>query len=834
MSKKYNHRLMESLNICNISKIFKKNNIEKYYCLEMFPYPSGKIHMGHIRNYTLGDVLARYKNALGFHVIHPMGWDAFGLPAENAAKEKNIHPSIWTYDNIAIMKQQLQRLGLLIDWDMEISTCSPDYYGQQQKIFLHFFKHNIAYKKEASVNWDPVDETVLANEQVIDGRGWRSGALVEKKKLNQWFLRISDFAEDLLNDLNILHEWPEKVKLMQEKWIGRSKGVEMTLGLYKKGFFLDNITIFTTRHETLCGMTYVALSYGHPIIKDIAKTDTKLLEFILECERDALAVDYDAMNNKKGYLTSYVVFNPLTEEYVPVFVANYVLSDYGSGAVFGCPAHDIRDFEFAQLYNIPVKQVIQPLNEDAVLPYVQKIGVMINSGVFDGLTVEDARHKMLNFMQEKSIAQEKIIYRLRDWGVSRQRYWGCPIPVIYCKECGVVPVPLKDLPVCLPEDINFSGQGNPLDSHPTWKYVVCPQCQGDAQRETDTLDTFFDSSWYFMRFLDNKTDDYINVEKVNEFLPVDQYIGGVEHAVLHLLYARFMTRALAHTGVISIKEPFKALFTQGMVCHATYKSEDGRWLEPIEVQKRGENFIEMATGKHVYVGASIKMSKSKKNIVDPVEIIERYGADTARWFVLSDSPPEKDVEWTEEGIEAAYRFIQKIWGMLQPDLNQNNERLSDAICQKIRLCLKDYEKFLEKLAYNKSVAKIYELFNILSQEQKKAVFIPEDLKRDIFVCLYPMIPFIMYELWNLHGFKEDINCVSWPDFSSIEDINHDVIIAVQILGKLRGTITVSKDVTQEEVESHIRETSIYKKFIEGKNIKKIIYVPHKIINYVII
>lgn len=833
MMKRYNHRVSEKNNIDKIKKNSLNLNNQKFYCLEMFPYPSGKIHMGHIRNYTLGDVLARYKSANGFDVIHPMGWDAFGLPAENAAKEKKISPSEWTFQNIANMRHQLKKLGLMIDENLEIATCHEGYYGQQQKIFLELYKHKIAYKKESYVNWDPVDQTVLANEQVIDGCGWRSGVPIERKKLNQWFLKISDFSSDLLDGLDKLKDWPQKVKLMQEKWIGKSVGVEIDIDIYDDNHFIDKLTIFTTRHETIFGMSYLALAYDHPIIRSISEKNTLLQEFIKQCERDVLSQNHDNLNDKKGFKTDFLAINPVTNQKVPVYIANYVLSDYGSGAVFGCPAHDERDYEFAQKYGLDIFQVIQPNSDEKVsLPYVEKHGYLINSQQFSQLDISAARKKLLEFFTEKNCGREKITYRLRDWGVSRQRYWGCPIPIIYCDNCGTVPVPLENLPVILPKDVDFSGGGNPLDNHKTWKYVSCPICQNNAIRETDTLDTFFDSSWYFMRYLSPRGQDYIDSEKVNKFLPVDQYIGGIEHAVLHLLYARFMTRALEKIDKIKIKEPFKSLFTQGMVCHATYKSQDGFWLEPTEVLKKENNYIEIATGKPVIVGSSIKMSKSKKNIIDPEDIFERYGADTARWFVLTDTPPEKDIEWTDAGIEASYKFMNRIWIILLSKDNKNN-KISNEKENNLKLYLKEYTAYIEIMLYNKALAKIYELFNSIQQIIKEGFSLSDNFIKEILICLYPVIPFITSEIWHELALEGELSAQRWPNYSDIVLVISEITIAVQVLGKMRGTVSVVFGASQNDVESAVKNSQIYDKYINGFDIKKIIYVKDKIINYVI-
>lgn len=830
MTSRYNHRTIEKNNLEKMRQ-FKQNGQDTFYCLEMFPYPSGKIHMGHVRNYTLGDVLARYKNACGYKVMHPMGWDAFGLPAENAAKEKNTNPADWTYANIANMRSQLLRLGLMIDPDTEIATCHKGYYGQQQKIFLDFLENDIAYRKEAYVNWDPVDLTVLANEQVVDGKGWRSGAIVEKKKLTQWFLRISDFSEELLQGLETLEDWPVKVKKMQEKWIGKSTGTEIDIDIIDQNDKkIDQVTVFTTRHETICGMAYLAIAYDHPLVAQCASSD-KLTDFIAE-SRQSLTKNDDVIQDKKGYKIEFFAVNPVTQEKHPVFIANYVLSDYGSGAVFGCPAHDERDYEFAQKYDLNILQVIE--HDNATLPYIDKIGTMMNSGKFDGLSIEQARKSLIEFFETHNCGRSKITYRLRDWGVSRQRYWGCPIPIIHCDDCGVVPVPKQDLPVELPMDVDFSNsQGNPLEHHPTWKHVDCPKCHKPAQRETDTLDTFFDSSWYFMRYLTPRADDYISSDLVNKYLPVDQYIGGIEHAVLHLLYARFMTRALAKIGKIDIQEPFKALFTQGMICHATYKSQEGQWLEPSEVTLKDKEYIEIATGRPAIIGPSIKMSKSKKNIIDPQDIFERYGADTARWFVLTDTPPEKDIEWTSSGIDAAYKFINRVWTYLT---SESTDKILDSDQQdNIRLLLKDYTKNIENMVYNKSLAKIYELFNMLQSELKKGFSISKQLKSEILICLYPVIPFIATELWQeFEVEKGALSDQSWPDYSKIQPKISEWTIAVQILGKMRGTVSVPAASNQNDVENIVKNSPIYDKYIQGKEIKKTIYVAGKIINYVIV
>ncbi len=653
----------------------------KYYVLEMFPYPSGRIHMGHVRNYTQGDVVARYKRAKGFNVLHPMGWDAFGMPAENAAMENKVHPAKWTYENIDHMKNQLKSIGFSFDWSREIATCDPEYYGKEQAMFIDFMDAGLVYRKESWVNWDPVDNTVLANEQVIDGKGWRSGAQVERKKLNQWFLKITDAAEDLDKELDNLPRWPDKVRVMQKNWIGKSKGMHLTFDAVESD---TQIRVYTTRHDTIFGASFIAIAADHPIAAEYAEHNKALKVFIEECRKLGTSEEALEKAEKKGFKLDLHMQHPFIDDCkLPVYVANFVLMEYGTGAVFGCPAHDQRDLDFARKYDLNVIPVVIPKGEDPKTFKVGKIantdpGILGNSGFLDGMSVEKAKAKIVELAEAGGFGEATINYRLRDWGVSRQRYWGAPIPMIYCDDCGVVPVPKADLPVTLPDDITFDQPGNPLDHHPTWKYVNCPNCSKPAVRETDTFDTFIDSSWYFARFACPHADAPLDKELTDYWMPVDQYVGGIEHAILHLLYSRFFTRAMKEIGLCEDKEPFDGLFTQGMVCHETYEDENGEWVLPDNVEKKEDgSFISRITGERIKPGRSVKMSKSKKNVVDPTAIIDTYGADTARWFMLSDSPPERDLEWTEEGVEGAWRFTQRLWRsvttMIDKDATKINE-----------------------------------------------------------------------------------------------------------------------------------------------------------------
>ncbi len=719
----------------------------KYYVLEMFPYPSGSIHMGHVRNYTLGDVMARFKRAQGFNVLHPMGWDAFGLPAENAAIERNTHPATWTYANIEAMRKQLKTIGLSYDWSREFATCSPDYYKYEQAFFLKFLEHGLAYRKESYVNWDPVDNTVLANEQVIEGRGWRSGAPVERRKLSQWFLRISNYAEDLLSALDGLDHWPEKVRAMQERWIGKSTGAVLKLRVvsHESQLAQETLEIYTTRPDTIFGMSFCAIAPNHPLAIQLMAHNRHLSSFIEECNSLGTSEEAIEKAEKKGFNTGLRVRHPFEEREVPLFVANFVLMDYGTGAIFGCPAHDQRDFEFAKKYGLPIIEVVRdkkPVSgiqhseasnstECMTEPYTGD-GFLINSGFLNGLTVQEAKTHAIAELEKQGAGTAKINYRLRDWGVSRQRYWGCPIPIIYCATCGTVPVPEKDLPVMLPEDVSFDKPGNPLAHHPGWKHVACPKCGKPAERETDTFDTFFESSWYFARFTDTAAGQAFNAQALAYWMPVDCYIGGIEHAVLHLLYSRFFTRALNACGLMPAQEPFKRLETQGMICHETYKSASGKWLGPDDIEKRPDgSAISRSSGEPITVGRVEKMSKSKRNTVDPTDIIASYGADAARLFMLSDSPPERDLEWTDAGIEGAWRYINRVWRLVLGGAQHSEKsdhlpesQMLNAECLKLRQALHrtiaNVTQDIEKFHFNKAVARIRELTNVLEEHADRS------------------------------------------------------------------------------------------------------------------
>ncbi len=717
----------------------------KYYVLEMFPYPSGRIHVGHVRNYAMGDVVARYKRAKGFNVLHPFGWDAFGLPAENAAMQQGINPRDWTYQNIEVMRAQLKRMGLSLDWSREFATCDPEYYHQQQRLFLAFYKAGLVYRKKSKVNWDPVDHTVLANEQVIDGRGWRSNAIVEQKELAQWFFKITHYADELLSALDTLEKWPDKVRTMQRNWIGKSEGLLIRFRLsgeaLPKGF--PEVEVFTTRPDTIFGASFIGISPEHPLARELAKSDPKLQAFIEECRRIGTAQEEIDRAEKKGYDTGVVAAHPFrSTAKLPVYVANFILMDYGTGAVFGCPAHDQRDLDFARKYKLKVRAVVVPEEED---PAAFKIGDeaytgpgrLANSSFLNGMTVEEAKEEVAQRLGKRNMAEKRTTFRLRDWGVSRQRYWGCPIPMIHCEKCGVVPVPDKDLPVRLPEDVSFDKPGNPLDHHPTWKHVKCPTCGGKATRETDTCDTFVDSSWYFARFASPHAEEPVERSPADYWLPVDQYIGGVEHAILHLLYSRFFTRAMKDCGYLSVSEPFAALFTQGMVLHETFLDKEQNWLLPTDVRIETEDGVRKAfrsggNGEPVQIGSVEKMSKSKKNTVDPDIFTDHYGADTARWFMLSDSPPERDVLWTEEGVQGAWRFMQRVWRLLNealpllPDAGKKSAAPFSPEAQSLRRAahkaLHAVADEIEGLRFNRAIATIYEFANVLSATlQQKAV-----------------------------------------------------------------------------------------------------------------
>ncbi|MGC6400080.1 leucine--tRNA ligase [Sphingomonas sp. FW199] len=797
----------------------------KSYVLEMFPYPSGKIHMGHVRNYTMGDVLARFRRMQGMEVLHPMGWDAFGMPAENAAMERKVHPGAWTYDNIATMRAQLKRLGFALDWSRELATCDPAYYGQEQALFLDLYAAGLVYRKQSAVNWDPVDMTVLANEQVIDGRGWRSGALVEKRKLSQWFLKITDFAEDLLAGLDGLEHWPDKVKLMQENWIGKSVGLQFRFALSDGG----SVEVFTTRPDTIFGSSFVAIAADHPIAQALAANDPAVQAFIDQCKLGGTTAAEIETQEKLGLDTGLRATHPFDSEWqLPVYIANFVLMDYGTGAVFGVPAHDQRDLDFARKYALPVRRVVS--DGDATDPVFEGNtaytgpGALVNSRFLDGLSVDAAKRTVIDRAEAEGWGKGTTVWRLRDWGVSRQRYWGTPIPIIHCETCGAVPVPKEQLPVTLPDDVSFDIPGNPLDRHPTWRHVDCPSCGKPAQRETDTLDTFVDSSWYFIRFASQPDDQPFDRGVAESWLPVAQYIGGVEHAILHLLYARFWTRALNHIGKLNVAEPFAGLFTQGMVTHETYKSADGRWLSPDDIR----DGVEIASGQPVTVGRVEKMSKSKKNTVDPTEIVDQYGADAVRWFMLSDSPPERDLEWSENGIEGAWRFIQRLWRLFDGlEDAAGEDKLLD---RKLHRTIAGVAEDVEALAFNKAVAKLYELVSAIEKAAPSAsrtVAI-----RALARIVAPMAPHIAEEAWAGWGHSGLIADAEWPAVDPALLVDDEVTVAVQVNGKLRDTLTLPKGTAKDVAEAAALASEKVQRILEGATPKKVIVVPDRLVNIV--
>jgi leucyl-tRNA synthetase len=819
--------------IWNEKQSFKaepKADRKKYYILEMFPYPSGKLHVGHIRNYAIGDLIARFKRAQGFNVLHPIGWDAFGLPAENAAIEHKIHPKTWTLQNIEAMKKQFLPVGLSYDWEREIATCLPKYYKHEQAMFIDMLNNGLAYQKESMVNWDPVDCTVLANEQVVDGRGWRSGALVERKKLKQWFLRITAFADELLEGLKGLTNWPEKVRVMQENWIGKSEGA---LVKFKVKGLDEHIEIYTTRPDTLFGAAFLGISPHHPVLKHVKGKE--ISDFISECDRSGVSEAEIETKEKKGIATGLYAIHPLDESItVPIFIANFVISEYGSGAIFGCPAHDERDHAFATKYKLAIKPVIK--SQEGEWDYEKAAycgdGNMINSGFLDGLSSTDAKYKAIEKLEQIGHGKKETHYRLRDWGVSRQRYWGCPIPVIYCDDCGVVPVPKEQLPVELPDDVTFDKLGNPLERHPTWKHTNCPKCQKPAVRETDTFDTFVESSWYFARFCSPKSDRPIDKEEAKHWLPVDQYIGGIEHAVLHLLYARFFTKALKKLGYIDIDEPFTNLLTQGMLGHASYKDQSGAWLYPEEVEMRDGKAYHHKSGEEVILGRLEKMSKSKKNVVSPDTIINKYGADTLRLFLLSDSPPERDFEWTTSGVEGVYRYLLRL-GKMVSELNagaSNEEHLEGlkTIHQTISSVTDDFERF----HFNRAIARIRELTNYLTSAGLPSFTLRVGIEA-VIQLLNPVAPHLTEELWQQLGKEKMLISTPWPIANPQYLVNDKVVMAVQINGKMRGTIKIGKDSNQEQtMEIALAELANVKTQLGQKEIKKIIFVPNKIINII--
>ncbi len=797
----------------------------KSYVLEMFPYPSGRIHVGHVRNYAMGDVLARYRRMKGMEVLHPMGWDAFGMPAENAAMEKGVHPGGWTRQNIATMKAQLKRLGFALDWSRELATCEPDYYGQEQALFLDMLAAGLVYRKESSVNWDPVDMTVLANEQVIDGRGWRSGALVEKRKLNQWFLKITQFADELLDGLQGLEHWPDKVRLMQENWIGKSQGLQFRWSLSDGG----TVEAYTTRPDTIFGASFLAIAADHPIAQTVAARDAQAAAFVELCKQGGTTAAELETQEKLGYDTGLTATHPFDSTWqLPVYIANFVLMDYGTGALFGCPAHDARDFEFARKYDLPIIRVISDGGKDDAAfdeaePYTGP-GVVVNSHFLDGMDVEDAKREVIRRAEAGGWGHGTTQYRLRDWGVSRQRYWGTPIPVIHCDACGAVPVPRDQLPVVLPEDVSFDVPGNPLDRHPTWKHVDCPSCGGKAVRETDTLDTFADSSWYFIRFASAPGNKPFDRATAEQWLPVAQYIGGVEHAILHLLYARFWTRALKHMNMLDVAEPFAGLFTQGMVTHETYKSAEGDWLSPEQVRDSKE----IATGKPIIVGRTEKMSKSKKNVVDPEPIVDQYGADATRWFVLSDSPPERDLLWSEAGIEGAWRFVQRLWRLV--DGIAEGEGADAALDRKLAQTVAGVAADIEALQFNKAVAKLYELVNAI--EKAPATASRATAIRTLVRLVAPMTPHLAEEAWAAIGESGLVADAAWPDYDPALLVEDEVTIAVQVNGKLRDTLTMPKGSDKAVIEAAARANANVLRVLDGAEPKKVIVVPDRLVNLV--
>ena len=800
------------------------------YVLEMFPYPSGRIHMGHVRNYSMGDVLARYRRMTGHEVLHPMGWDSFGMPAENAAMEKGVHPGDWTRANIANMRRQLKQLGFALDWGRELSTCEPEYYGHEQALFLDLLAAGLVYRRESAVNWDPVDMTVLANEQVIDGRGWRSGALIERRKLSQWFLKITDFAEELLEGLNDLKDWPEKVRVMQENWIGRSQGLAFRFALSDGG----NVEVFTTRPDTIFGSSFVAVAADHPIARAIAATNAGAAGFIEQCRKGGTTAAELETQEKLGFDTGLTAQHPFDASWqLPVYIANFVLMDYGSGAVFGVPAHDQRDLDFARKYTLPVRRVVSDGAEESTLfegdTAYSGPGTLVNSHFLDGMDIEDAKRTVIRRAEDDGWGEGRTVFRLRDWGVSRQRYWGTPIPIIHCESCGIVPVPRADLPLVLPEDISFDIPGNPLDRHPSWKHINCPSCGQPARRETDTLDTFVNSSWYFIRFASQPSDKPFDREAVARWLPVGQYIGGVEHAILHLLYARFWTRALERIGQLDIKEPFAGLFTQGMVTHETYKDVSGQWLSPDEVISEDGVMVTVATRAPVEVGRVEKMSKSKKNTVDPEPIVEQYGADAVRWFVLSDSPPERDLPWSESGIEGSWRFIQRLWRVFQPsDTPATGDDI--ALDRKTHRTIAGIAGDIEALAFNKAVARIYELSNAIERADPSAA---RDRAIDALLRLVaPMAPHLAEEAWALRGGKGLIADVPWPQVDSAMLIDDEVTIAIQINGKLRDTLIMPRGSDKEMVEKAALSLDKITRLLDGVTPRKIIVVPDRLVNLV--
>ncbi|MBW0143947.1 leucine--tRNA ligase [Sphingomicrobium clamense] len=806
----------------------------KSYVLEMFPYPSGRIHMGHVRNYAMGDVIARYKRMTGHEVLHPMGWDAFGMPAENAAMERKVHPGAWTWENIDTMRAQLKTLGFALDWTREFATCDPAYYGHEQALFLDMLEAGLVFRKESEVNWDPVDMTVLANEQVIDGKGWRSGAEVERKKLSQWFLKITDFADELLEGLGDLDKWPDKVRLMQENWIGKSQGMQFKFQLAEPIDGQSDIEVFTTRPDTIFGSSFVAVSADHPIALAAARHDGAAGAFIKECKAGGTTAAELETQEKKGYDTGLKAVHPLDPDWqLPVYIANFVLMDYGTGAVFGVPGHDQRDYEFASKYNLPIQRVVASSTDAAGDPILDAAdtdpGVAVNSRFLDGMDTEAAKAAIVERAESEGWGEGQTVYRLRDWGVSRQRYWGTPIPIIHCDDCGPVGVPKDQLPVTLPEDVSFEIPGNPLDRHPTWGKVDCPKCGSAARRETDTLDTFVDSSWYFIRFASQPEDKPFNKAEAEAWLPVQQYIGGVEHAILHLLYARFWTRALKHMGQLDISEPFAGLFTQGMVTHETFQSLDGRWLNPTEigVSEDGE-LIELANGAQVKRGRVEKMSKSKRNTVDPEPIVADYGADAARWFVLSDSPPERDFEWSTGGIEGAARFVQRVWKLVQGERASEGE--DKDLARKRHQTVKAVGDAIDALQFNKAIAALYEYVSAIEKASPTAT--RDEAIDTLLKLISPMAPHLAEEAHALRGGETMVADSAWPTFDEAMLVEDEVTMVIQVNGKLRDKMQVARGTAKDDAEAQALALPKIQEHLGGNAPRKVIVVPDRLVNIV--
>ena len=843
----------------------------KYYVLEMFPYPSGRIHMGHVRNYTMGDVVARYMRAKGYNVLHPMGWDAFGLPAENAAIERKVAPKAWTYDNIAAMKKQLQTMGLSLDWSREFATCDPSYYKHQQKMFLDFMKAGLAEREKRKINWDPVDMTVLANEQVIDGRGWRSGAVVEQREMNQWVFKITKYSQELLDALDTLDRWPDKVRLMQRNWIGRSEGMLIRFALDQASAPTgeSELRVFTTRPDTLFGAKFMAIAADHPLAQAAALKNPKLAEFIAETKRQGTAQEIIDTAEKQGFDTGIKAIHPFDPDWkLPVYVANFVMMEYGTGAIFGCPAHDQRDLDFVNKYNLGNTPVVCPESQDPKTFVITDAaydgeGRMINSRFLDGMTIEAAKEEVAKRLESTTrgnapVGERQVNFRLRDWGISRQRYWGCPIPVIHCPKCDVVPVPDSDLPVVLPEDVTFDKPGNALDHHPTWKHVACPQCGGKATRETDTMDTFVDSSWYFARFTDPWNENAPTTPAVaNHMMPVDQYIGGVEHAILHLLYSRFFTRAMRATGHVGMDEPFAGMFTQGMVVHETYKKQDGTFASPAEINietvgdKRRATLL--TTKESVEIGPIEKMSKSKRNTVDPDDIIGAYGADTARLFMLSDSPPDRDVIWSEEGVQGASRFVQRVWRLVntaarhlpKPGTPADNDGSEEALALRriAHRTLADISTSIERLRFNTAIAKLYAFVGALADvvdgpakllEASPAVATAAREAFDILARLIsPMMPHLAEQCWQVLGHSGLVSEAEWPKIEPKLLVDDTIALPVQVNGKKRADVTVARNASNEEIEAAVLALDAVKSALDGKSPRKVIVVPQRIVNVVV-